>query len=157
DRVEAKVKVEAPGVEEHPHLDGAFAHTQEIAIAVPQDAEASPEETLNLSVGQHLWPELGHRLDYLLDYPHGCVEQTTSSTLPLLAARAILPRIGFTRMSDAELKVRIRAGLERLATMKTESGGLAYWPGGTEPNVYGTAYAMRAVILAKEAGVEGPK
>jgi uncharacterized protein YfaS (alpha-2-macroglobulin family) len=157
DRVEARLRVSEPGIEEHPHLEGAFAHEQEIALTVPENVRSDAVGMVSVELGQHLWPELGQRLDYLLDYPHGCVEQTTSSTLPLLAARAILPRIGFTRMSDAELKVRIRVGLDRLASMRTESGGLAYWPGGNEPNVYGTAYAMRAVVLAKEAGIDPPR
>jgi alpha-2-macroglobulin len=157
DRVEARVPVEAPGLDERPHLEGAFSRSQEIVVEIPEDARGGPSASLTVQVGQHLWPELGQRLDYLLDYPHGCVEQTTSSTLPLIAARAILPRIGFTRLSDSELKVRIKAGLDRLATMRTESGGLAYWPGETEPNVYGTAYAIRAVLLARAAGVEAPK
>ncbi len=98
----------------------------------------------------------GARLEYLLGYPHGCVEQTTSSTLPLIAARTILPRIGMAKLSQAELERRIAAGLQRLATMRTDSGGLGYWPGDDEPNVYGTAYAIRAVILAKQAGVNAP-
>ena len=157
DRVEARVPVEEPGLDERPRLAGAFSRSQEIVVEVPEDARGGPAASLTVQVGQHLWPELGQRLDYLLDYPHGCVEQTTSSTLPLIAARAILPRIGFTRLSDSELKARIKAGLDRLATMRTESGGLAYWPGESEPNVYGTAYAIRAVLLARAAGVEAPK
>ncbi|MFO0757829.1 MAG: MG2 domain-containing protein [Byssovorax sp.] len=157
DRVEQKLRVEEPGVDEHPSVHGAFLKHQEIALDVPADVRLFPGAALSVQVGQHLWPELGERLDYLLGYPHGCVEQTTSSTLPLIAARTILPRIGFARMSDEELKKRIKAGLDRLATMRTESGGLAYWPGGTEPNVYGTAYAMRAVVLGTQAGVEAPK
>jgi hypothetical protein len=157
DRVEQKLRVEEPGVEERASLQGSFVKRQEIAVQVPEDAQLLPGAMVSVQVGQHLWPELGQRLDYLLGYPHGCVEQTTSSTLPLIAARAILPRIGFTRLSDAELMARIKAGLDRLATMRTESGGLAYWPGGTEPNVYGTAYAMRAVVLGTQAGVEAPK
>ncbi len=157
DRVEQKLRVEEPGVDERASLQGAFVKRQEIALALPADARLLPGAMVSVDVGQHLWPELGQRLDYLLGYPHGCVEQTTSSTLPLIAARAILPRIGFTRMSDEELKKRIKAGLDRLATMRTESGGLAYWPGGSEPNIYGTAYAMRAVVLGTQAGVEAPK
>jgi hypothetical protein len=156
DRVEARVPVEEAGLDERPHLEGAFSRSQEISLEIPADVNGGPTAALTVQVGQHLWPELGQRLDYLLDYPHGCVEQTTSSTLPLIAARSILPRIGFTRLSDAELKVRIAAGLERYATMRTESGGLAYWPGGSEPNVYGTAYAIRAVVLARAAGVAAP-
>jgi uncharacterized protein YfaS (alpha-2-macroglobulin family) len=103
-----------------------------------------------------MWPELGERMRYLLDYPHGCVEQTTSSTLPLLAARDIAPRIGLDRVKDEDLQAKIRAGLARLGTMQTPSGGLGYWPGDGLPNVYGTAYAMRALVLAKAAGIEPP-
>jgi uncharacterized protein YfaS (alpha-2-macroglobulin family) len=157
DRVEQKLRVVEPGVDEHPSVQGAFVKRQEIALEVPADVRLVPGASLSVQVGQHLWPELGQRLEYLLGYPHGCVEQTTSSTLPLIAARAILPRIGFAKTSDEELKKRIKAGLDRLATMRTESGGLAYWPGGSEPNLYGTAYAMRAVVLGTQAGVEAPK
>jgi uncharacterized protein YfaS (alpha-2-macroglobulin family) len=157
DQVEARLRVQEPGLEERPHLEGAFAAAQEIALAIPASVDVREGDRLRLQIGQHLWPELGARLDYLLGYPHGCVEQTTSSTLPLIAARTILPRIGASKISDADLKARIQAGLTRLASMRTPSGGLAYWPGGDEPNVYGTAYAIRAVVLAKEVGVEPPK
>jgi hypothetical protein len=157
DAVEAKIPVDAAGLDESPRVEGAFVRSQEIALSVPASVVTRPgRESITVQVGQHLWPELGERLGYLIDYPHGCVEQTTSSTLPLLAAREIFPRIGFTRFGEGELRVKIRAGLERLATMKTSSGGLAYWPGGSDPNVYGTAYAMRAVVLAKKAGIEPP-
>jgi uncharacterized protein YfaS (alpha-2-macroglobulin family) len=112
---------------------------------------------LSIKTGSALYPELGQRLSYLLDYPHGCVEQTTSSTIPLIAARTILPWTGTSKLSDEELRKRIDSGVARLATMQTSSGGLAYWPGGSEPNVYGSAYAMRALLRAKELGIERPK
>jgi uncharacterized protein YfaS (alpha-2-macroglobulin family) len=150
DRVESKLHVDEPGLTERPELSGAFAGTQEIALAVPASVDIGRGDSLRVQVGQHLWPELGSRLEYLLGYPHGCVEQTTSSTLPLIAAKDILPRIGIAKMSDRDLSARIRAGLDRLASMRTESGGLAYWPGGDEPNVYGRPVGS-AVVLAKAA------
>jgi hypothetical protein len=60
---------EAPGV--HMRI-GTRSHARVNAVR-------SGEEAVSLSVGQHLWPELGHRLDHLLDYPYGCVEQTTEA------------------------------------------------------------------------------
>ncbi|HLM73563.1 MAG TPA: alpha-2-macroglobulin family protein, partial [Polyangiaceae bacterium] len=162
DAVEVRVPVDAPGIDEHPRVEGAFSKSQAIALNVPASVQSRAAaggegEFLSIRVGQHLWPELGARLGYLIDYPHGCVEQTTSSTLPLLAARDIFPRIGFTRFGDADLKAKIKAGLERLDSMRTPSGGLAYWPGDDDPNVYGTAYAMRAVVLAERAGITPPR
>jgi uncharacterized protein YfaS (alpha-2-macroglobulin family) len=156
DSVIRRIAVHQPGVERRPRLHGAFQGEEQIDLKLPGDLVAGEQDALIVKVGQHLWPELGARLEYLLDYPHGCVEQTTSSTLPLIAARDILPRIGLSRVSDEFLNVRIRAGLDRLASMRTRSGGLGYWPGATEPNVYGTAYAMRAVVLAEQLGVSLP-
>lgn len=155
DQVEAKLPVGEPGIDEHPRISGAFNRSREILLDVPQSV-IDRGGAISVKVGQHLWPELGNRLEWLLGYPHGCVEQTTSSTLPLIAARTILPRIGLSRLSQAELDSRIRMGIARLATMRTEDGGLAYWPGGDESNVYGTAYAIRAVILAQKIGVQPP-
>ncbi len=155
DEVTAKLSVDEPGIDERPRLGGAFVRTEEVLLDVPAGV-IDRGGFVAVKVGEHLWPELGARLEWLLGYPHGCVEQTTSSTLPLIAARTILPRIGVTRLSEAELQKRIAAGIQRLATMRTDSGGLSYWPGGDEPNVYGTAYAIRAVILAKKAGVNPP-
>jgi hypothetical protein len=156
DRVVRELRVEQPGITQRPHLAGVFKGKETIALRLPAGGIDDGDGALHIKVGQHLWPELGSRLDYLLDFPHGCVEQTTSGTLPLIAARDILPRIGFTRLGEQGLRERIRAGIDRLATMRTPSGGLAYWPGGDEPNVYGTAYAIRAIILAKQAGVVPP-
>ncbi|CAN5892892.1 hypothetical protein BH11MYX4_BH11MYX4_50460 [soil metagenome] len=154
DKVEKTVRLELPGTEEHPQLAGVFRQRQEITLAIPGDAIFEDDAKLTLRTGAALYPELGQRLAFLREYPHGCVEQTTSGTLPLLAARNLLPWTGVIGLEDAELRKRIAAGVKHLATMKTGSGGLAYWPGGNEPNLYGTTYAARALLRAKEIGIE---
>lgn len=158
DAVQQSIPVDVAGLPEHPHIHGAFVGEQLVELKVPQAALVGrgDDDFVTVQVGQHLWPELGARMQFLLDFPHGCVEQTTSGTLPLLAAKDILPRIGFTGMTQAELDKRIVSGLQRLATMRTSSGGLGYWPGDNTPNVYGTAYAARAVVAAKNAGIKLP-
>lgn len=157
DEVEIPLRVEAPGVVERPAISGVVQGTQEVALAVPADAIFDEDAALSIKTGSALYPELGQRLAYLLDYPHGCVEQTTSSTIPLVAARTLLPWTGTAPMPDEEIDRRIRVGVERLATMTTPGGGLAYWPGGHEPNTWGTAYALRALLGARELGIERPK
>lgn len=157
DKVEVPLRVDDPGIDQHPMASGVFGARQEVNLAIPGDAVFEEGAALSIKTGSALYPELGQRLSFLLDYPHGCVEQTTSSTLPLLAARTILPWTGTATMEDEELRRRIDVGVARLATMQTSGGGLAYWPGGGEPNVYGSAYAMRALLGAKELGIERPK
>lgn len=158
DRVEVAFPIHAPGIDERPRLAGAFVGAQDVRLEIPADAFGSERDgdELLVTMGVALWPELGERVEFLVDYPHGCVEQTTSGTLPLLAAREILPRLGFVRFTQKEIDLRIRAGVERLASMRTDSGGLAYWPGHTDPNPYGTAYAMRALVRAEAAGIALP-
>ncbi len=158
DAVLAKIPVDLAGVRERPQISGAFVHEQLIKMEVPDTVlvGTGDQDFVTVQAGQHMWPELGARLQFLLDYPHGCVEQTTSGLLPLLAARDILPRIGFTLLSPEEIDKRIDSGLRHLATMRTSSGGLGYWPGDNTPNIYGTAYAARAVVAAKRAGIRLP-
>jgi len=157
DDVVVPFRVDSAGIDEHPMLSGVFGAEQRIDVAIPADALFDDDAYLTLKTGSALYPELGHRLSFLLDYPHGCVEQTTSSTIPLLAARTILPWTGTTGLDDAELQKRIDAGVTRLASMQTTSGGLAYWPGGDDPNVYGTTYALRALLRARDIGIERPR
>ena len=156
DRVERPLTIAQPGVDARPGISGAFKGRQAVALRIPEEALFDEDAVVSLRVGEHMWPEIGERLEYLLGYPHGCVEQTTSSTLPLLAAREIFPRIGIDKHGEAFYRERIVAGLKRLDSMRTPGGGLAYWPGATEPNVYGTAYAMRAVVRARQAGIPLP-
>ena len=156
DKVEVPLRVEEPGIEEHPQLSGVFGEKQEVALTIPEDATFEDDAFLTIKTGSALYPELGQRLSYLLDYPHGCVEQTTSSTLPLIAAKTLIPWTGTSPLPDAELRKRIEAGITRLASMQTGGGGLAYWPGGSEPNTYGSAYALRAILRAKEMGIVKP-
>jgi uncharacterized protein YfaS (alpha-2-macroglobulin family) len=93
--------------------------------------------------------ELVPALDELLGFPYGCVEQTTSKAMPMIYASALLDG------GKAEFaKESVRAGIKRLKLMQTGSGGLAYWPGGTSPYLWGTCYATGFIMEAKTAGFE---
>ena len=96
-------------------------------------------------------------LAYLTGYPYGCVEQTTSRTLPWLSLRELrgsLPELG---KSDAEIAAAVEHGINLLLGMQTSSGGLGYWPGATEPMLWGSAYGGLALALAQRAGVAVPQ
>lgn len=100
--------------------------------------------------------ELREGVNELLHYPYGCVEQTTSSMLPWLALRdfrTVLPEINKT---DEQFQRAVEKSVARLFTMQTGNGGLAYWPGGTEADFWGSAYGAYGLTLAKQAGFEIP-
>jgi alpha-2-macroglobulin len=98
-------------------------------------------------------------LQALIRYPYGCIEQTTSSTRPLLVARDLMPSIDPDRLEKGGVDEMVAAGVERVMSMQTAQGGFAYWPGSSRPSLWGTAYATHMLLDAKKAGfdvAEGP-
>src|SRR5690606_23680126 len=80
---------------------------------------------------------LGKRLEYLIQYPHGCVEQTTSSVFPQLALSQLMD---LGEKQTAEIDRNVKAGLNRLKGFRLTNGGLGYWPGAGEADEWSTNY-----------------
>ncbi|MBI5069273.1 MAG: hypothetical protein HZB56_13645 [Deltaproteobacteria bacterium] len=96
-------------------------------------------------------------LKFLLHYPYGCVEQTTSSTRPLLFVGNLVESVDPAFTAGGKLEEMVLAGVARLLSMQTPSGGLSYWPGATEPYAWGTAYATHLLLDAQKAGFAVPQ
>ncbi len=97
---------------------------------------------------------LGKRLNWLIHYPYGCVEQTTSSVFPQLYLKDVV------KTSDKQAKeidTNINAAIQRLSRFQLASGGFSYWPGAKEVNVWGTNYAGHFLFEAKQAGYTVPE
>lgn len=91
-------------------------------------------------------------LKYLVHYPYGCIEQTTSSTRPLVFVGDLLHNVDPSLVADAKIEDMVMHGVNRVFSMQTPEGGFAYWPGGTEPTYWGTAYATHMLLDAQKAG-----
>jgi uncharacterized protein YfaS (alpha-2-macroglobulin family) len=98
--------------------------------------------------------ELKNRLDFLIRYPYGCIEQTTSSVFPQLYLNTFL--VAYYGQ-DYRIDRNIDAGIKRLSKFITSSGGLAYWPGGTTPSGWGNNYAGHFLTIAKKIGYYVPQ
>ena len=154
DRVESKFNIQRSGMDQRPQIFGAFSGSHEVTIDVPEGAKSDPKGAVTIQVGALLWPEVASGLEYLLDYPHGCVEQTSSAMIALLAARTLLPRIGASTMTQSEIDLRINAGITRLAKMKVAEGGFGYWPDSRVSDAYGSAYALRTLAASERGGFQ---
>ncbi|MFC4990778.1 hypothetical protein [Rubritalea tangerina] len=113
---------------------------------------------MELEFSNSLLLEASGAYDYLLKYPYGCVEQTTSSLMPWFAVndlKGIIP--SFAEKSDAEVAKALQKGVDRLLSMQTPSGGLAYWPGGQTPEDWATVYGGMGIVLALQQGAEAPE
>jgi uncharacterized protein YfaS (alpha-2-macroglobulin family)/uncharacterized protein YggU (UPF0235/DUF167 family) len=97
--------------------------------------------------------DLGKRLNYLIRYPHGCVEQTTSSVFPQL----FLDKL--TDLNKEQRKViekNVKAGIDRLSSFQLSDGGLGYWPGAQYSDDWGTSYAGHFMFEAEKQGYDLP-
>lgn len=96
---------------------------------------------------------LDYRLKYLIQYPHGCVEQTTSSAFPQLYLTDIME---LNSDFKAAIDHNIKAGIRRLQNFQTAEGGFSYWPGSYDSNDWGSSYAGHFLVEAAEKGYSLP-
>lgn len=97
--------------------------------------------------------DLGRRLDYLIGYPHGCIEQTTSSVFPQLYLSDLLE---LDQPKKQAIQTNINAGIDRIRLFQTANGGFAYWPGGSYDNEWGSNYAGHFLLEAEKKGFAVP-
>jgi len=96
-------------------------------------------------------------LKYLICYPYGCVEQTVSTTRPLLYMGQLLGSIDPASAKDLKIEEKFMHGVNHLLTMQTSAGGFAMWPGGQDPTLWGTAFVTYLFLQGKEAGYPIPE
>lgn len=102
--------------------------------------------------------EISASADYLLQYPYGCAEQTSSSLMPWFAVKNLRPYVpAFAKKSDKEVQKAINAGVGRLLSMQLPNGSFGYWPGATTTNEWVTPYAGMVLALAAENGGNVPQ
>ncbi|MES2595064.1 MAG: alpha-2-macroglobulin family protein [Verrucomicrobiota bacterium] len=110
---------------------------------------------VSVSVSTSRLFEARDALEYILKYPYGCAEQTSSATLPWLALGGYQPLFPDLLSTD-KTKDAVQKGVNRLLTMVTDEGGLAYWPGGQESSFWGSAYGGFMLLRARDAGANVP-
>ncbi|MEO5905363.1 MAG: alpha-2-macroglobulin family protein, partial [Saprospiraceae bacterium] len=92
---------------------------------------------------------LEKRLQFLIQYPYGCLEQTLSSVFPQLYLAALTD---LKPQQENEIRTNIQAGINRLRTYTVPSGGFTYWPGERSRDSWSNSYAGHFLIEAVKAG-----
>lgn len=94
------------------------------------------------------------RLRYLMRYPYGCIEQTTSSIFPQLYLDVVSD---LTPEQQRTASMHVHRGIERIGLFQLGNGGLSYWAGNNDVSDWGTNYAGHFLIEAKEKGYYVPE
>lgn len=96
---------------------------------------------------------LGERLRYLLQYPHGCIEQTTSAVFPQLYLQSVM---NTDEAINKRTDMNIKAAINRLQFFQTSDGGFSYWAGESYFNRWGTNYVTHFLVEAEKIGYAIP-
>jgi alpha-2-macroglobulin len=97
---------------------------------------------------------LGDRMRYLLQYPYGCVEQTTSSVFPQLYLAQVK---ALTDPEKVLIQRNVKAGIERLKLFVNRDGGFSYWPGTQGSDSWASTYAGHFLLEAESKGYVVPR
>ncbi|MEQ9401962.1 MAG: MG2 domain-containing protein [Cyclobacteriaceae bacterium] len=94
------------------------------------------------------------RLGYLIRYPHGCIEQTTSSVFSQLFLDKL---VTLNEVRKQQIQRNIDAAIKRLKSFQLSNGGFSYWSGNQYANNWGSNYAGHFLVEAKKAGYAVPE
>ena len=97
---------------------------------------------------------LGKRLGYLIEYPHGCTEQIISAAFP----QVWLNELSAADTADArKAQQNVIEAINKMVTRQMNSGGLALWPGNYQPDNWVTSYAGHFMAEAERKGYVVPQ
>jgi uncharacterized protein YfaS (alpha-2-macroglobulin family) len=116
-------------------------------IASPIGAPASSTAVVEVSSVPSM--NLQKRLDYLIQYPHGCIEQITSSVFPQLVLNQLTDLDDYKK---ALIDRNVKAGIARIQNFQRPDGGFGYWPGASESDEWGSNYAGHFLLEAQANG-----
>lgn len=108
-----------------------------------------------LSVDNAPFSKLSKSYKYLIGYPYGCAEQTSSKILAMLYAEKFIDKNDIDSFKLRE--IYIKEGINKLVSMQKSNGYFSYWAGGEYVNNYASFYAMYTLQLAKSVGFDVPQ
>jgi uncharacterized protein YfaS (alpha-2-macroglobulin family) len=97
--------------------------------------------------------DFGRRLSWLIQYPHGCIEQITSGAFPQLY---LIDVMEINERNKKLTEENIKAAIRKLNSFVLPNGGMSYWPGEQSENDWGSSYAGHFMIEAEKKGFNLP-
>jgi len=148
DAIEKPVTVHPDGEEQSVTggdiLDGSSA----LQLNIPENAIPNSRRG-EIRIYPNLMGHVVESVEAIMERPHGCGEQTISSTYPSLLLLRHLKQSKEDSPLRAQAQRYLSEGYSRLMNYRDESGGFTYWGQG-DPDLALTAYALRFLTDAAE-------
>lgn len=92
---------------------------------------------------------LSERMDFLMGYPHGCIEQTTSAAFPQLYLAGL---VDLKPGEAGRLENNVKTAIRKIGLFQTSEGGFGYWQGALQSDAWGSSYAGHFLLEASRKG-----
>ncbi len=113
--------------------------TEKVLVPSLEDAK---EGEVSLTISPTLASYLPDGLEFIVNYPYGCAEQTMSSFLPSIVMKGLQGFEAFQFVEDDKLETIVSTGLQRLYNFQRPDGGFGYWIGSSRSYPYVSAYIL---------------
>ncbi|MCR4817360.1 MAG: Ig-like domain-containing protein [Fretibacterium sp.] len=101
--------------------------------------------------------DLTRAVNYLMNYPYGCLEQTLSTAWPFLVLPDAIAEIDPLMINSQLVKDRTETAIARIQALQLYNGSFTAWPGNSTPYAWGSVYAAHFLLEARDAGVSYPE
>ncbi len=164
DAIETKVPISSRHSPVRVSMTGAFTSKTEFKVNIPEyvagmnSAELTNKvfnASLDLSITD--WARITPTLNYLMSYPFGCIEQTSSAVFPLVGLKSLVSQGVIPNLKTGDLDRFVNSGIERILSMQLSNGAFSYWPRQSYESFWGTVYATYALEKARQAGYKIPQ
>lgn len=179
DAMQVKLPVLVHGAERVESFSAVLGPAEQVAtfeLVVPEKRRPA-QTSLEVRYSPTLVGAMLDTLPYLIEYPHGCTEQTLNRFLPAAMVRQTVQDLG-VQLADlrperplagpadrpdpifdpAELDRVVKAGVQRLVEMQLADGGWGWFSGwGEHSSPHTTATVVRGLGIAKRNGVAVPE
>ncbi|MFA6938272.1 MAG: MG2 domain-containing protein [Treponema sp.] len=120
-------------------------------ILIPQSAEDG-KGSLNIQLESSHLGVLKEAVDYVFNYPFGCLEQRSSFVMPLVAFGDYIKVLGL----DSKVKSSKSVAKKEIASWakcQLSDGGFPYWPDGNRSSLFVSLRIGEIIALAEEKGI----
>ena len=116
--------------------------SSKVKVTAPKGYE---DAMVYITLSNNLIGALRDDLNYLVGYPYGCAEQTSSKLSAMHYAKPFLRKDRLLQNS----KHYILEGIKKLDSMQNYYGEFYYWQGGSHVHAYASLYAAQSLLEIK--------
>lgn len=150
EKVEMSVRPAVPLVKES--SSGTIEAGKTITVKAPANFEKTGSLT-RLIVTDNPAAKFINHLDYLINYPYGCIEQTISAAFPQLYFKDLAELLKKnTAKNSAQVNTNVNEAIRKIVAYQQYNGGVITWPTYSEINWWNSAYAAHFLYEAERAG-----